>query len=277
MKITFFTTCKPFNESNVVRQTNTLNNLANINTDKDVVLFSEESEIQAKEICDNNSIDFITEFRKSQNTNIPYVDDLFSRVQDLYNSDFYCYINCDMILLDDFVESLTLIHSEVKPRQEGKSIFVCGRRLDTEDFTDTYIDFSNKSSSDILEMCPNRSLHSEYGIDYFVFEKGMFLDMPNFLIARTVFDNSIVGHSCVNPDIFEIDITHSTNVIHQDHEYGEMSNESPYVLYDRYPDEFSANKGLASNHWPLFSINNCRNYLQVDQTEEGAQWTLKQR
>ena len=55
--------------------------------------------------------------------------------------------------------------------------------------------------------------------DYFIFSRGMYLDMPPFMVGRLAFDNWIVGYAKINKDtIIGIDASKFITVFHIEHE-----------------------------------------------------------
>ena len=67
-----------------------------------------------------------------------------------------------------------------------------------------------------------RRLHRPSGMDYFVFRRGMFHDLPRTLMGRAYCDNALVSH-CLGQNIPVIDASFALRVEHQFHDYGHIA------------------------------------------------------
>jgi hypothetical protein len=143
----------------------------------------------------------------------PLVSSAFHLAQKLSNSDLFCYANADMILLSDFVISMS--------RVEEKPFLVVGRRWDVN--IEDSIDFSDPSwEPKLLEHVRlNGVLHRPQGLDYFVFSRGLFEEMPPFVVGRVGWDNWMVLHARLSR-VPVVDATRAITAIHQNHDYSHL-------------------------------------------------------
>jgi hypothetical protein len=143
----------------------------------------------------------------------PLVSCAFRLAQKLSSRDLFCYVNADVILVSDFVNSLA--------RVEGKSSLVLGRRWDV-DLGDS-IDFNDPSwEPKLLEYVQsNGVLHRPRGLDYFVFPRGLFEEMPPFVVGRAGWDNWMVLHARLSR-VPVVDATRAITAIHQNHDYSHL-------------------------------------------------------
>ena len=74
---------------------------------------------------------------------------------------------------------------------------------------------------DILEDGSKR-LHRPSGMDYFVFRRGMFHDLPETKMGRAYCDNALVSY-CLRRNIPVIDTSFALRVEHQFHDYGHVA------------------------------------------------------
>lgn len=263
MKITFSTTPKPFNDSNIVRQTNCLRSIVALDVDKEILLFGEQTDSIAQDLCRDLGINFIYEYRRSEMSGIPFVNDLFSRTENFCESDFYCYTNCDMIYLQDFVDTVNFFN-ELKT---DKKKFMCGARWDTNEIKQI-LDFQSLTSAEIKEMTRIGERHSSFGIDYFIFQKNTFMNMPDFMMARAKFDNFILSHAIDNPDILEVNASNTISAIHQNHHYGVNSDLDADTNWENLVTEFDYNASIENKHYNrIASIDGCYNNTILNQNE----------
>jgi len=143
----------------------------------------------------------------------PLVSSAFRLAQKLSTCDRFCYVNADVILVSDFVSSLAQV--------EGESFLVVGRRWDVN--LESQIDFSDPSwEPKLLEYVhSNGVLHRPQGLDYFVFPRGLFEEMPPFVVGRVGWDNWMVLHARLSR-IPVFDATRAITAIHQNHDYSHL-------------------------------------------------------
>lgn len=127
----------------------------------------------------------------------PFVSSAFKKIQEVTNDEIYMFTNADMI----FNRSLK---NTIEELPKNKKFLVVGQRLDI----DTN-DLGNKEKG---------VLHSPAGIDYFIFPKGLFIDMPDLLVGRIGWDNWMIYHA-KKSGYMVIDATETINAYHQNHDY----------------------------------------------------------
>jgi hypothetical protein len=70
--------------------------------------------------------------------------------------------------------------------------------------------------------------YSPWGIDYFVFPRHLYNEVPNFTIGRPAWDNWMVYHALQTWGL-AVDATRSVMVVHQAHDYSHLpGNKPPY-------------------------------------------------
>jgi len=187
------------------------------------------------------------------------VNDLFQRTLAYTEADFYCYINCDIIVLDDFCQTLKILYQK-NVKNKTDSIFACGQRWDSDSISEV-INFQEFSDEKILSIAKQTGrMHEPTGIDYFIFQKRTFSNMPDLLIARAVFDNLIVGHAVMNNNIDDYDVSSMCTVIHQNHKYGQQEDITDLsVLKSKFKDDFKFNQKAISYGWgPMRFTSDCK-------------------
>ena len=146
----------------------------------------------------------------------PLVGSLFARAQELARFDLMMYINSDIILLSDFIPTLSRI---VELRKDcSKPFLIAGRRYDLQlkcrlNFQDPHWEASLRR-----ENKEHRKLHQAYGIDYFIFKKGPWPgNIPGLVIGVEGYDNWLLYHArAMGMDL--IDATAGITAIQQEYE-----------------------------------------------------------
>ena len=90
---------------------------------------------------------------------------------------------------------------------------------------------------DILEDGSKR-LHRPTGMDYFIFKRGMFRDLPKVVMGRAYCDSALVAY-CLRMNIPVVDASYAIRVEHQFHDYEHIAGGRKAVWEG---DEAMANK-----------------------------------
>jgi len=135
---------------------------------------------------------------KHNDNGTPFVSSAFKKIQEITDDDIYMFANADIV----FDESLK---STVEKLPKDRRFLAVGQRIDT---------------SHLDTECPSGgkgALHSPAGIDYFIFPKGLFTDMPDLLVGRIGWDNWMIYHA-KKSGCMVIDATESIKAYHQNHD-----------------------------------------------------------
>ncbi len=175
--------------------------------DAQILLFGDDDGIEdaAEELgTELISIESKTEY------NTPFLDSAFRIAHDRAEFDLICYINTDIILLQDFFQSVNLIHY--------KRFLMIGCRYDIDLNREVFID---RTTEKFFRNHAFRRWESDnsYGSDFFLFTKSSgFREILNFIVGRPGWDNWIIfrGRMLRIP---VIDVSESVFCVHQNHDY----------------------------------------------------------
>jgi hypothetical protein len=207
--ITFFTIPKPFEGHNGVIQRNALRSWRKLNPKCEIIIFGDE--VGIAEVAEEVGAIHIPEIRKND-FGTPYLDGIFSKVQEMAKNDILCYSNADIIFLNDFPAGVGKINDD--------RYLLVGQRWDL-DLT-TEVDYSGNYQDELRQRtAQGGKLHDVDGMDYFVFRKGTLKALPAFLVGRAGWDNWMIYNARVE-GIKVIDGTRGYLVIHQNHNYGHV-------------------------------------------------------
>ena len=239
--ITIFAMPKPFHGHIATIQRNAIQSWIRLHPDVEVILFGEEQ--GTAEACREFGLRHEPQVGRSE-FGAPLVNTVFENVQRVAKHNLLAYVNCDILLFQDF-----------RAAAEGtaacrKSFLMVGRRWDL-DIT-TPLDFSDPSLGRRLHeqavCCGLR--RAEMWIDYFVFSRGLYRDFPPLAIGRRYWDNWLVWKARnIRADV--VDATPSVVAIHQNHDYSHHPQGVKGVLQS---PESERNFRLAGGWKHLFTL-----------------------
>ena len=207
--LTIFTTGKAFRGHNGITQRNALKSWLLLHPAIEIILFGDDE--GASEIARELGIRHCPNLRLNE-TNAILIDDMFAQAQALAKYDVLCYSNCDIILLKDFWDA------HLRVREAHKTFLMIGRRWDV-DITEP-IDFEQPGTTEcLIQLAKEKgNLSGPDAIDYFVFTRGLYPEVPAFAIGRLWWDHWLVWKA-VDSKNPVIDATPMVTAIHQNHDY----------------------------------------------------------
>jgi hypothetical protein len=141
----------------------------------------------------------------------PLINSLFYEAVKSASNMMMCYVNCDIMFTNTLMEAIKLL--------EGRRRYLLvGQRFNVDiDFT---WDFSHPEwGNNLLFYAKNQGdLNSPRGIDYFIFPKGQYSNIPDLAVGRAWWDNWMIYNTKRN-FIPLIDGTKMVLAVHQNHDY----------------------------------------------------------
>lgn len=207
--LTLFTTPKAFEGHIGVIQRNAIASWTRLRPVPEIVLFGNEagtSDAARRYGVLHEPAIALNEF------GTPLVSDLFAKAAALGAHDLQGYVNADILLLADFVSGIR------RTAARWRNFLLVGRRWDL-DITEP-LEFGAGWEVRLRALVATHArLHAPTGIDYFVFQRGMWGDIPAFAVGRTVWDNWLLyGARARGAPL--IDATDAITAVHQNHAYG---------------------------------------------------------
>jgi hypothetical protein len=209
--LTIFTTPKPFQGHIDVIQRNALRSWTMLEPRPEIIVFGDEP--GAAEV--SRGLGFRHEPAVVRNEHgTPLVNDLFARAEELGNHKVMAYVNADIILMSDFMTAVMKLSRK-------RRFLMVGQRWDL-DVTEP-IEFRGEWRMHLREKIAEvGQLHPSTGIDYFVFRRGLWGEIPPFAIGRTCWDNWFIYRARAQGAAV-IDATKAVTAIHQNHDYSHLS------------------------------------------------------
>lgn len=208
--LTMFTTPKPFRGHIGIIQTNAIKSWLLLHPEPEVILFGREE--GTAEVASRFGIRHIADIECSE-YGTPLLSSMFSVAQNIARYQLMCYVNADIILMSDFLAAV--------PRVHKYPFLMVGQRWDLElneavNFDDTQWEYRLRT-----HVAEHGKLHPKSGIDYFVFSRGLYHNIPPFVIGRTGWDNWLVYQARLLKAPV-IDATKVITAVHQNHDYSHI-------------------------------------------------------
>jgi hypothetical protein len=219
--ITIFTVPKPFKDNIGIIQKNAIRSWLQLRPKCEVLLLgNEQGTTEAAESLGVQQIPQI-EYNKF---GTPLVNSVFDVAQGHGSHKLMAYVNADIILMSDFIRAVS--------RLRWTKCVMSSRRWDL-DVTDL-INFEEPDWEVRLQtMAVNRQrIAGYYAIDYFVFPRGLWGEIPPFALGRTAWDNWLMFRARALR-VPLIDATRVVTVVHQDHDYLHVPSGKTSVAYDK--------------------------------------------
>lgn len=214
--ITIFTCPKAFRRHINVIQRNAIQSWMQLEPKPEIIIMGNEEGTES--LCKEFGLVHVPDI-KCNKLGIPLINSIFEKAEQRAINDILCYVNSDIILMSDFINILKLVILEKK----CKDFLLIGKRWDIH--IQELIAFNNNWE---VNLCANiqkqGELHDATGKDYFVFLKHFFKKIPSFAIGRVAWDDWMV-YMALKKRAFVIDITNSTTVVHQNHDFSHISDE----------------------------------------------------
>jgi len=220
MKIGLIFGCcpKPFLPEFKNIQLNSIQSWLRLDITKRVLVFGEEDGIQ-ESLFSLPSV----EFHKVQKNKFgtPIVSDIFKQLQQQTKIEqekdtsirwYACYVNCDIILCSNFINTLKAFDAA---HRFQKDFLLIGDRTDL-DFQDA-IDFKDEWETSILKKVSKEGRsHGKSGIDYFIFSSTTYPFVFPFALGKLFWDRWLVGNAFRRgSDVMTVDVSNTVTVIHQ--------------------------------------------------------------
>ena len=264
--LTFFTTAKPFKGHNGIIQRNALKSWTLVHPDAEVILFGNDE--GAAGVAKELRIRHEPHTEKNE-AGANQMDYMFARAQAIARHDVLCYSNCDIIFMNDFCAAVERVLAA------RKEFLMVGRRWDTEisapcDFNNP--DWPNRIREHALQTNQQRAAD---WIDYFVFSRGLFVDLPPLVVGRVFWDNWTIWKA-LDMKKTVVDASLVVTAVHQNHDYRHHPQGKSGVWHG---EEAAANYRLTGGWKRLRTTADAKEVLLVDglKPNTARHWTALKR
>ena len=225
--LTIFTTTKDFIGEFDIIQKNALKSWRALSEDIEIILIGES--IGGQEVAKNIDGKYLTKVKMSHE-NTPTIGGLFEIAEANGKYDILCYVNADIILPGSLLNVLEVL------KMNKKRFLAVGHRWDLD--VNESIDFKRSNDTEkFWSYAKNKSIqHAPTGIDYFIFRKNTFKNIPPLTIGRPGWDNWLLWKTR-RMRVPLIDLSDGIFAIHQNHSYN-------FKGFESKNDVLSSNDGL---------------------------------
>jgi hypothetical protein len=208
--LTLFSTPKPFHGHINIIQRNALQSWKLLHPHAEIILFGDDDGTAA--VCQDLGLRQIPDVLRSP-LGTKRLDSIFGQAQEVARHPLLSYVNCDIILTQDFLSALQRVSTWRNP------FLMVGRRWDT-DIT-TPIDFSRSDWQEhVVALAKSEGCQRFFhNVDYFAFSKGLYPRIPPLVIGRIWWDHWLVGKAH-DSGATVVDVSPVVCAVHQNHDYG---------------------------------------------------------
>jgi hypothetical protein len=145
----------------------------------------------------------------------PLLDDAFARVDAIAKHRLRCFVNSDVILLDDFLPAVEVVSGA------AEDALMVGATLDLEVDRSLALDDARVRNELHDRALAEGVSRGATAIDYFLFTAGLFDPIPAFVVGRARFDNWLVWRGRERGIV--VDASRAVVAVHQHHDYDHVS------------------------------------------------------
>jgi hypothetical protein len=254
--LTIFAVPKPFVGQIDVIQRNAIASWLRLTPRLQVLLFGNER--GTKEAAREFDLDHVPSIRCNE-YGTPLVDDIFEQAQRSAAHDLLCYVNSDIILMNEFTEAAAAVS------RLGCAAVLVGQSIEVDLRTPLAFSDADWSKELRAEATANGIPRSPFAMDYFLFTRGLFKTIPPFALGRARYDNWLIWRAR-QARAMVIDATGFVCAIHQRHDYSHLVGGKRQAYYG---PEAKRNQVLAGKwcYLHLYSLIDATHFL----TAEGIQ------
>jgi hypothetical protein len=209
--LTLFTIPKAFIGETGIMQTNAIRSWTLLRPACEIILFGKDE--GTAEIAAQFGVRHVPDIAFSQ-YGTPLLNSVFRRAHDIASHQLMCFINTDIILMSDFLPAIKMV--------KEKRFFIVGLRWDLD--MNEAINFEDTRWESVLRtrLAEHGKPHPPGGGgDFFIYPRGLFKDIPPFIIGRGGWDNWLIYRArAIGVPV--IDATRAFINVHQNHGYSHI-------------------------------------------------------
>jgi len=208
--LTFFTTAKPFRGHSETIQRNALKSWTLLGADVEGILFGDDE--GAADTARDLGIRHEPHVERSE-YGAKRLDYMFTTARAIARHEILCYINCDIILIEDFCCAIERI------RTAHQQFLMVGRRWDVDISRPWEFRRPNWQARLRGIVREGGRQRSPEWIDYFAFTRGLYgSSIPPFVVGRVHWDHWLVSKA-LDLKARVVDVSAVVMAVHQNHDY----------------------------------------------------------
>ena len=211
--LTILSTPKAFTGLFAVIQRNAIESWTHLEPRPEIILFGRDP--GTAEICAELGLRHVPDVAtNAQGT--PLLSDMFMTGQAVAANPVVCWTNADIILTPSIMRAAQVVTDHPRPA------YLVGRRTDLDQVTP--LDFSDDWTDTLAARARHEGERKPANwIDYFMFTRGLFVDLPPFAIGRPGYDPWLIWRAAdLGADV--VDATDHVLAVHQRHDYSHVGS-----------------------------------------------------
>lgn len=219
--LTIFTTTKPFRDHIGIIQRNAIRSWTRLQPCPEIVVIG--NELGTKDLCEEFGLRHIPDVQCNE-FGTPLVRSLFALGQAQAKFETICYVNADIIFVQDFMDAVAAARNGV----QGDFLLLGGRwNLDRVD--SALLDLNR--DEELKAYARTYGIHDRrIAMDYFIFPRNFNWELPGFAIGRSAWD-SWFPYYALRKGIPVIDGSSAVTAIHQNHDYSHFHRGEASILH----------------------------------------------
>jgi len=217
--LTIFATPKPFRGHFDVIQRNAIGSWTQLTPAPQIILFGNSE--GTKEIANEFGLEYVPQV-ESNEFGTPYLRSLIAEAENRARHELLCYVNADIILTGGFEQAVKQVRAKMN------KFLMVGRRMNMWIKEPIHFDADWRARLD-QEIAAHAFPQDHTGIDFFVFPKGFYQDIPPLVIGRAWFDQWMIKAALEQGDPV-VDTSPLVPVVHQKHDYTHVEGGSNWVF-----------------------------------------------
>jgi hypothetical protein len=237
-EVTVFSAPKPFLDPHIkIIQRNAVRSWKELGFDVEVILIGDDPGI--REAALDLDVNHIPGVEVNQ-LGTPLINSIFSLARKASTSELLLYINADIILMPGAMQVIMDVH------QKKKEFLLVGRRWDLD--ISGEITFANNWSDRIKgRIEEDGRLQTPHAMDYFIFPRHLYQEIPPFAVGRAGWDNWMVYHG-IKQAWPVIDATAPLLIVHQNHDYAHLPDGAPHYNLEESHKNVSLAGGIRNTY-----------------------------
>jgi len=209
--LTILSTPKAFTGLFAVIQRNAIESWTTLEPRPEIILFGTDA--GTAEICEELGLRHVPDVAKNAH-GTPLLSDMFLTGQRIATNPVVCWANADIIFTPTVMRAAQVVTEHPKPA------YLVGRRTDIDQLEP--LDLSNAWADRLTARAAREGERKPANwIDYFMFTRGLFVELPPFAIGRPGYDPWLIWRAAdLGADV--IDASDHVLAVHQRHDYSHV-------------------------------------------------------
>ncbi len=248
--LTLFAIPKAFRGHTAIIQRNAITSWTRLQPVPEVILFGDDP--GTAEMAAELGVRHVPAVDRNP-TGAPMLHDLFAKAEQAASNSLLCYVNSDIMLMDDFMRAVERVSKLPPP------LMMVGQRWDV-DLRDPW-EFAPQWQTELQRfvVAHGKQLRAT-AVDYFVFTKGLGTGLLPLALGRVGWDNWLVWHAR-SQGAAVIDASDVVMAIHQNHDYSHHPGGEEAVWRG---EEARRNRELIGDWYHLLTIEDASHRLTPD-------------